>query len=220
MRMKKNIKAVIFDLDGTIVTTEDAWEKAALSWLARQGISADRYAQHEQYLAEELLGVTPKEWSNAIKKTFQLSVSQDDLFDQIRTELFEVYGKDVTFIAGFESFYDRMCARKLPHAIATNSDDESLQSINQLMHLSNFFKHHIYNISMVPRGKPHPDLYLHAAYKLGMDPADCIAIEDSAIGIQAAKNAGIYCIGITTAGKPDLLRQADLVVDSYDEITL
>lgn len=68
--------------------------------------------------------------------------------------------------------------------------------------------------------KPYPDLYLHAAAQLGIDPEECIAIEDSATGLAAAKSAGMFCIGINTAKKPETLSEAHMIIDTYDQIDL
>ena len=68
--------------------------------------------------------------------------------------------------------------------------------------------------------KPNPDIFLHAAKSIGVDPKDCIVIEDSVHGIQAAKAAGMYCIAINTGNDRHLLGQADEIVDCYKQIDL
>jgi beta-phosphoglucomutase-like phosphatase (HAD superfamily) len=79
----------------------------------------------------------------------------------------------------------------------------------------------MYNISCVGNiCKPRPDIYLHAAKKLGCAPAECIAIEDSAPGILAAKRAGMKCIGINTNRDITALKEADYIIESYSEVTL
>ncbi|MBP9765178.1 HAD family phosphatase, partial [Candidatus Babeliales bacterium] len=87
--------------------------------------------------------------------------------------------------------------------------------------LDRFFKHHIYTIDRVNKqAKPKPDVYLFAAEQLGVQPDECIAIEDSAHGIAAAKAAKMFCIGINTGNDKHSLTQADLIIDSYNEIDL
>ncbi len=105
--------------------------------------------------------------------------------------------------------------------IATNANDATLAITQQCLLLNSFFDNHVYGISCVNNvGKPNPAIYLHAAHQLGIDPHECIAIEDSANGIRAAQQAGMFCIGITTSGNPYQTEKAHLVVDSYKEIPL
>ena len=84
-----------------------------------------------------------------------------------------------------------------------------------------YFAEHIYHVDHVKKAyKPNPDVYLHSAKMLNLDPSECIAIEDSSSGVKAAKAAGMYCIGINTGKNRDLLKQADAIVDCYTEIDL
>jgi len=87
--------------------------------------------------------------------------------------------------------------------------------------LRDYFNEHIYTINTVNlQYKPNPDIYLHAAKMLGVEPRHCIAIEDSSSGIKAAKAAGMYCIGINTGKNRDILKQADEIVECFSEIDL
>jgi len=69
-----------------------------------------------------------------------------------------------------------------------------------------------------PRGKPHPDVYLSAAAQLGLPPGNCLAIEDSIAGVEAARLAGMRCIAVTTTNPAHALIAADLVVNSLAEL--
>ncbi|HJM69205.1 MAG TPA: HAD family phosphatase [Candidatus Babeliales bacterium] len=68
--------------------------------------------------------------------------------------------------------------------------------------------------------KPKPDVYFYAAKQIDIDPSRCIAIEDSASGIKAAKAAGMDCVGINTGGNPKFTQEADIQIDTFDEINL
>lgn len=211
-------RAVIFDLDGTIVTTEAAWDAAAHDLLRKMGISQETIQAHQKQLEEEYLGAQPEEWASGIQKIYNLAVEPKKLFQDIQDSVFARYDQDVTFIQGFERFIKRLEEQRIKRAIATNSDDKSLNKICDVMRLRDYFGDHIYGVSRVSHGKPNPAIYLHAAESLQVQPAHCIAIEDSAIGIAAAKGAGMYCIGMNSAGQPEQLESADSVVQHYDEI--
>lgn len=85
--------------------------------------------------------------------------------------------------------------------------------------LDSFFGNHIYTIADAGgRGKPHPDVFLCAAQKIGQEPRNCIVIEDAPKGIAAAKSAGMQAIGITTSVAKEHLTDADMVVAAFAEI--
>jgi beta-phosphoglucomutase-like phosphatase (HAD superfamily) len=127
----------------------------------------------------------------------------------------------VRFIPGFVQFHKKLATYNLKSGIATNASAETAELTDKLLNLRQFFGEHIYNVSHVNfANKPAPDLYLHAAKQLCIDPIACIAIEDSAHGITAAKAAGMYCIGINTARNRQALAQADCIVDHYNQIDL
>ena len=86
--------------------------------------------------------------------------------------------------------------------------------------LKDFFEDHIYTVSHVKHHKPSPDIFIHAAKQLGVEPHLCIAIEDTATGLKAAKDAGMFCIGINTGNNKHALKEAHLIVDGYHEIDL
>lgn len=93
--------------------------------------------------------------------------------------------------------------------------------MNKALNLENLFGKHMYTISHVAnQPKPNPAIYLYAADQLGHQPHECIAIEDSPTGIQSAKDAGMYCIGINSSRRPELLRAAHAIINHYDEIDL
>ena len=72
----------------------------------------------------------------------------------------------------------------------------------------------------VSNGKPDPEVFLKAAKKLDIKPEDCVVIEDAPNGIDAAKNGGMKCIGITTTHKKEALKKADIIINSFDELTV
>ncbi|MCX5921918.1 MAG: HAD family phosphatase [Candidatus Dependentiae bacterium] len=133
----------------------------------------------------------------------------------------ELYEQGVSFIQGFQEFHQKACALNLKMGVATNATDQTVFITNRALDLKGFFGEHIYNISHVNNlFKPHPALYLHAAKQLGIDPSECIAIEDSSHGIAAARAAGMFCIGINTAKKPERMTASHIIIDEYHEIDL
>ncbi|MBY0109984.1 MAG: HAD family phosphatase [Candidatus Babeliaceae bacterium] len=217
--MKKRIscKALIFDMDGTIVDTNIIWDIATQKLLVSKGVS---YTPEIHTTVRELLmgGAGGLRLGCALlKQMFDLPDTAEQLAFEKKAHAHELYKNGVAFIEGFSEFHKKIA--HMPTAIATNADDRTLEITNCALNLDTYFGKHIYGISRVNHlGKPRPDIYLHAAEQLGIDPRDCVAIEDSATGIKAAQAAGMHCIGINTHGSRELIALADTIVDGYHEI--
>ena len=215
-----NYKAIIFDMDGTIICTETMWQKATQRIL-------EKYADHlpqekKQEINTYLKGIAVYESCKYIAKHALGDISADEIRaekSRIAHELYDTHG--LTFIPFFPDFHAKTQLHNLKTAIATNATGQTVEKTLQYLPLRNFFNEHIYNIDMVNKVcKPNPDIFLHAAKSIGVDPKDCIVIEDSVHGIQAAKAAGMYCIAINTGNDRHLLGQADEIVDCYKQINL
>lgn len=213
-------KAIIFDMDGTIIATETIWQTATQEIL-------DRYVGHlsqeqKNEIKTYLKGLALYESCKYIAQHAHTEISPDEIRAhkaQIAHDLFRKNG--LQYIPYFPEFHAKTVHHKLKTAIATNAITETVDRTLQYLPLRDFFKEHIYTIDVVNKVcKPNPAIFLHAAKQIGVDPKDCIVIEDSAHGIKAAKAAGMYCIAINTGNDRHLLDQADEIVDCYSQINL
>lgn len=212
-------KAIIFDLDGTIIDTETIWDQASRQLISRHGIILDKETEKE--LFKQIHGLALHKSCLLIKNAAQLPEDLDDLIREKSAIAHALYKNNVRFIPGFVEFHGQLAPYNLKSGIATNASAETAELTDQILNLRQFFGEHIYNVSHVNfANKPDPALYLHAAQKLCVDPIECIAIEDSTHGVTAAKRAGMYCIGINTARNRDAIAHADIIVDHYSEIDL
>ncbi|MCL5874905.1 MAG: HAD family phosphatase [Candidatus Dependentiae bacterium] len=213
-------KAIIFDMDGTIVDTEQIWHLSTRELITRRGIQLSEELLCE--LESKLNGMALPQSCQLIKDTVNLSETLEELMTENTRLACNLYSSEtIKFIDGFVDFYREVRTLNLKTSIATNANDETLRITNQFLQLEQFFGNHIYNLSHVNNvGKPNPALYLHAAKQLEIDPAECIAIEDSAHGIAAARSAGMFCIGINTSHKPEQIKDAHLKINRYHEIPL
>jgi beta-phosphoglucomutase len=211
-------KAVIFDMDGTIIDTEKLWHNVSTVYLKNKGIP--NYKEIIDKIKPQIHGLASGPVVKIIKDAANINDSVEEILTEKKKIAADLYSKEVEFIQGFKEFHKKLIEMGIPTAIATNAEPHGLKKANEVLGLNEYFNDHMYHIGDVNYiGKPSPDIYLYAAKKLGIDPKDCIAIEDSIHGLCAAKSANMYCIGINTANiREKLLNHAHLVVDHYDEI--
>lgn len=212
-------KAIIFDMDGTIIDTENIWKEAAIELIEDKGKSITPELKDEIY--KRIHGLQLHEACAIIKELANLEDSLDCLVKYKCIIADRLYEEGITFIDGFTEFHKELVARKLKSAIATNANKKTLEITNKILNLKRFFGNHMYCIDDIDyKGKPEPDIYLYTAKKLEVDPQECIAIEDSTPGIEAAQRAGMFCIGINTAHNRKSIEQADLIIEGYKDIDL
>jgi beta-phosphoglucomutase-like phosphatase (HAD superfamily) len=104
-------------------------------------------------------------------------------------------------------------------ALVSSTPKENIELITEKLGIKKYFSLFI-NGDDVKEGKPSPRAFLLAAEKLGVEPKNCVVIEDAIVGVQAAKRAGMYCIAVTNAHPQEDISEADIVVNSLEEITV
>ena len=206
---------IIFDGEGVVLDTEKLWDRGQEEFLRRRHIAYDRNS-----IKPLLAGRSMLEGVRILQAEYGFA-GDPELLARERIDIVkELFARDTQFIPGFEEFY-----RRLPPGfktcIATVMPKELLEAAVAKLRLSKLFGERIYDPESegLP-SKPEPDLFLYAAAQLRSSPASCIVIEDSPNGLEAARRAHMFSIGIATTFKTDELAQADLVVRSFEEIQL
>ena len=207
------IDAVVFDLDGVLIQTEELWDEV------RSGLAAERGARYDDEAQRAMMGMSSPEWSRYMHDELGLPESPDEISDEVVRRMEARYRERLPLISGAREAVERLASR-WPLGVASSSNRPLIDAVLELSGLGDRFAATV-SSEEVPRGKPAPDVYLEAARRLDVDPARCAAIEDSHSGIRSAKAAGLRVIAIPNPSFPpgdEALAEADVVLDSLDEL--
>jgi HAD superfamily hydrolase (TIGR01509 family) len=207
------IKAVVFDLDGVLVDTEELWDDA------RRQIADERGGHWREDAQRAMMGMSSKEWSRYMRDAIGVPDPPEQINAEVVRRLEELYRERLPLIPGALDAVRRIGAR-WPLAIASSSNRPIIDLFLELTGTSELFRATV-SSEEVARGKPAPDVYLEAARRLGVDPARCAAIEDSENGIRSAAAAGMKVVAIPNPVFPpsDEARSlADVVLGSLEEL--
>ncbi|MFD1541490.1 HAD family hydrolase [Nonomuraea guangzhouensis] len=197
---REALQAVLFDMDGTLVDTEGFWWEAATSVARSLGVELSP-ADTPDVLGRAAEDVAAHLLSTAEPPAATLPDTARQLIDAFAARITEQPG-GVPLIPGALDLLGELHLEGIPTALVSASPRSIVQLV--LPRLDHHFAL-IVTADDTPRGKPHPDPYLKAANRLGVDPRRCVAIEDSPTGIAAATAAGCRVMAIDTGrGLPSL----------------
>lgn len=216
--MLENIKAVIFDLDGTLVDSMWMWKSIDVEYLGRKGIAVPEDIQAFQ---EELEGMGFTETAVFFKNIFQI---EDSLEEIKKTWIFmaeEKYCNEVPLKAGVREFLEELRNRNIRIGISSSNSRELIQVVLKAHGIAEYFDC-ITTCCEVPNSKPAPDVYLKTAEGLQVEPKDCLVFEDVPMGIMAGKNAGMQVCAVEDAyskrQEAEKRRLADYYIEDYYEV--
>ena len=208
------IEAVVFDLDGVLLDSEQVWDEV------REELVKERGGRWHEQAQTEMMGMSSIEWSRYMHDELDLPEPPEEISAEVVRRLDEVYRKRLPLIDGAREAVERLAAR-WPLGLASSSNREVIDLVLDLSGLARYFRVTV-SSEEVPRGKPAPDVYLEAARGLGVPPERCAAVEDSHNGIRSAKAAGMRVIAIPNQHYPpgeEALALADVTLGSLAELT-
>jgi HAD superfamily hydrolase (TIGR01509 family) len=208
------IEAVVFDLDGVLLDSEQLWDRA------REELARERGAPWHERAQRDMMGMSSREWSRYMHDVIGVADSPEQISADVVRRIEAFYRERLPLLDGAVEAVQRL-AERWPLGLASSSNREVIDLALDLAGLVPYFRATV-SSEEVARGKPSPDVYLEAARRLGVPPTECAAIEDSANGIRAGKNAGMRVIAIPNrhfAPDAEALALADVTLGSLAELT-
>lgn len=210
------LEAILFDCEGVIIDSETIWDRGQKEFLRRRGCVYDR-ARTKPLLTGRSLA----EGVMVMQEQYGFGGDVEEQARERQEIVRGLFATEVSFIDGFREFFEENVRGHYRTCIATAMVEDLFKLVDDRLGLSRLFDGRVYFLSHVGgRSKPNPDLFLYAAAELGTPPESCLVIEDAPHGIEAARRAGMKSVGLATTYEKALLREADQVVESFEEIDL
>ena len=213
--MLKHTKAVIFDLDGTLVDSMWMWRKIDEEYLGRFSVPLP------ENLQREIEGMSFSETAQYFKEHFPIPDSIDVIKRDWNEMAWEKYEKQVPLKPGARSFLKQLREQGISLGIATSNSRELVEMVTRVHGIRDYFSAVITGCD-VGKGKPNPEIYLKAAEEMAVEPADCLVFEDIVQGILAGKNAGMRVCAVedeySMLQKEQKQELADYYIRTYEEL--
>ena len=207
------IEAVVFDLDGVLLDSEQMWTDAKRELVGEHGGRWSEEAEHA------MLGMSSPEWTRLMHDDLGVPLEPDEISDEVVRRIAARYEQHLPVLPGADAAVRRFAAR-WPLGMASSSNREIIDLTLSQAGWDEFFTTTV-SSEEVARGKPAPDVYLEATRRLNAAPERCGAVEDSSAGIRAADAAGLRVIAIPNPGYPpddESLALAAVVLESVHEL--
>ena len=207
------IDAVVFDMDGVIVDSEQVWDDVRESYTREVG------GTYTDAATRDMMGMSSLEWSRYMRDALGVPGTPEEINAEVVRRMLERYGEAPPLIPGAVDAV-RRCAEAWPLAVASSSNPELIDVVLARAGIRELFGA-VVSSQEVARGKPAPDVYAEAARRLGVEATRCAAVEDSHNGIRSAKAAGMRVVVFPNTHFPpdaEALALADAVVQSVADV--
>jgi HAD superfamily hydrolase (TIGR01509 family) len=208
-------RALVFDLDGVLLDSEQVWNQA------KEQVVRESGGRWHDDAPRRMMGMSSPEWAGYLRDELGVPLEIDAISADVVRRLERIYRTELPLIDGAVEAVERL-AGVVPLGLASSSNREIIELFLDLSGLESRFDA-VVSSEEVERGKPAPDVYVEVLRRIGVDPTRSVAIEDSENGIRAAKAAGMRVLALPNPHyppAPDALAQADDVLESLDELTV
>ncbi|HYF75049.1 MAG TPA: HAD family phosphatase [Candidatus Nitrosocosmicus sp.] len=213
--MYEDIKAVIFDVDGTLIDSMWIWKQVDIEYLGKRGIPLP------EKLQSEIEGMSYSETAIYFKARFNLPDSLEQIKEEWRIMAEDYYKWHIKLKSGAKEFIKLLYDKGYVIGIATSNSRELVDHMLANHGIRQYFSY-IRTSCEVERGKPYPDVYLKVAEDMGIDPKHCLVFEDTVAGVMAAKAAGmkVFTMADETSAesKDKLIEMTEGYIHSFDEV--
>ncbi|MGH3923166.1 MAG: HAD family hydrolase [Pseudonocardiaceae bacterium] len=209
------VRAVVFDLDGVLVDSEQLWD------VVRRGVAAEAGRPWPTEATRAMQGMSTAEWSAYLTDTVGIPAEPDEVAATVIDRMTAQYDTRLPLLPGAVEVVGRL-GRRWPLGLASSSPRRLIDTVLKAAGLAQRFQVSV-STEEVGAGKPSPAVYQTVVQMLGVNPGQAIAIEDSSNGLRSAATAGLGVLAVPHPAFPpseDALALADVVVNSLDEITL
>ena len=207
-------QAVIFDLDGTLIDNNSYHIEAWKVFYKNIGKPFSK----EEYM-QNINGRINSDIFNYIFST-TLSPEMIEMYSNEKEAMYrELYKQYIKPIDGLINFLEELEKEKIPKAIATSGLSPNINFMFEHVPIKKYYSD-VIDASKISKGKPHPEIFLKAAAVVHVEPKNCVAFEDSVAGIRSAKAAGMKVVALTTTHTAEDVKEADLIIKDYTEISL
>lgn len=208
------VAAVVFDMDGVLIDSEQAWADA------REELARERGGTWPEGTQQRMMGMSSKEWSRFMRDELGVPMEPHEISDEVVARIERRFQEHLPILPHAREAVERL-SESFPLAVASSSNRPVIDLVLDLAGLAEAFSATV-SSEEVPRGKPSPDVYLEAARRLGTEADACVAVEDSTNGIRAARAAGMDVIAVPRPDYPpsaDAVALAAVVLRSLAELT-
>lgn len=208
-------EAVVFDMDGLLVDSERVWEAT------RERVARESGGTWHRDSQARMMGMSTPEWTRWMHDELGVPLEPDAIRDAVLEQIEARYRELVPLMPGAAGAVERIAAR-WPLAVASSSARRLIELVLASTGWAPLVREAV-SSEEVAHGKPAPDVYLEAAARLGVDPAECVAVEDSTAGLRAAHGAGLRVIAVPEPDFPPsraALALADATLGSLEGLTV
>ena len=202
-------RAVIFDLDGTLIDNNAFHLKTWRVYLDKLGIDIS-----EEAYRKNINGRTNKD---ALEYIYNRKMSPEEamVYALEKEALYrEIYQSDIKPVNGLLELLEAFHKKNIPMAIATSGIQVNIDFMFDHIPIKQYFKQ-VVNSSHISKGKPDPEIYLKTASLLNIPPENCLVFEDAVVGVNAAHAAGMKVIAITTTQSKEELKDAEMIIKDF-----
>jgi len=206
------IKAILFDMDGVLVDTERQMREAAIRVFDELNVTV----QPDDFLP--FVGTGENRYIGGVAEKYGVELD----IDVAKFRAYTIYGElvhgQLEPLPGVREFIGRCRRYGIKTAVATSADYMKMEiNLREIGLHTGTFDATVNGLEVVHK-KPSPEIFLTAAHKIGVEPSHCLVVEDAINGVQAAKDAGMYCLALTTSFDAEQLKQADWICRDLSDI--